>query len=58
MQGHEERVAEISREVGVRRGLDKDDQLGLYLGGLLHDIGKVAIPETILTKPGDLDEIE
>ncbi len=57
-QNHEERVAEISREVGKRMGMKEDDLLGLYLGGLLHDIGKIAIPETILTKPGKLDEVE
>jgi PAS domain S-box-containing protein len=57
-QQHEQRVAELAREVGRRMDLNEDELLGLYLGGILHDIGKIAIPETILTKPGDLKEVE
>ncbi len=55
---HEKRVAELSREVGRRLGLSDKKLVGLYLGGILHDIGKIAIPETILTKPGELKELE
>ena len=55
---HEQRVAELAEEVGKRMGLDEDKLLGLYLGGVLHDIGKIAIPETILTKPGELKDVE
>lgn len=57
-QEHEQRVAELAREVGDNMGLDEETLFGLYLGGLLHDIGKIAIPETILTKPGELKEVE
>jgi len=57
-QKHEQRVAELAREVGRRIGLAKDKLLGLYIGGLLHDIGKIVVPETILTKPGELNDIE
>lgn len=57
-QAHERRVAELAREVGERMDLDDDALLGLYLGGVLHDIGKIAIPETILTKPGELKDVE
>ena len=57
-QKHEQRVAELAREVGRRMGLAEDKLLGLYLGGILHDIGKIAIPETILTKPGELKDVE
>ncbi len=57
-QQHEQRVATLAREVGERMGLDEGQNLGLYLGGILHDIGKIAIPETILTKPGQLKDIE
>ena len=57
-QKHEQRVAELAREVGKRMDLNEDKLLGLYLGGVLHDIGKIAIPETILTKPGDLKDVE
>jgi putative nucleotidyltransferase with HDIG domain len=55
---HSERVARMATELarldGVRgRALDE-----LRLGALLHDIGKLALPDTILTKPGPLDEKE
>jgi len=52
--GHQRRVAELSRLVGRRLGCSAAEQEGLYVGGLLHDIGKMAIPESILTKPGRL----
>lgn len=55
---HEQRVADIAGEVGKRMGLDEDTVLGLYLGGMLHDIGKITVPETILTKPGELKDVE
>lgn len=57
-QEHEQRVAELARTVGERMGLGEEKLMGLYLGGILHDIGKIAIPETILTKPGELNDVE
>ncbi|MCF7891341.1 HD-GYP domain-containing protein, partial [Candidatus Bipolaricaulota bacterium] len=57
-QEHEQRVAELSREVGKRMDLTEDRLLGLYIGGMLHDIGKIVVPETILTKPGELKDVE
>jgi len=57
-QKHELRVGDLAREVGKRMGLEEEKRLGLYLGGVLHDIGKIAVPETILTKPGELKEVE
>lgn len=38
--------------------MDEDRFQGLYIGELLHDIGKISTPETILTKPGRLMEEE
>ncbi|MBS3737355.1 PAS domain S-box protein [Candidatus Bipolaricaulota bacterium] len=55
---HELKVGRLAMEVGERMDLDEEKRLGLYLGGVLHDIGKIAIPETILTKPGGLKDIE
>ncbi len=52
--GHQRRVARLARLVGERMGLDEHRLLGLYIGGLLHDIGKISIPESILSKPGKL----
>ncbi len=56
--GHQRRVAELARLVGEKMELDKDRLQGLYIGGLLHDIGKISTPETILTKPGIPSEEE
>jgi len=52
--GHQRRVANLAREIGLRLGLDADRVEGLYLGALVHDVGKVAIPVDILTRPGAL----
>ncbi len=56
--GHQQRVAELACLVGKNMCLDQDTVDRLYLDGLLHDIGKVAIPRSILTKPGELAEEE
>ncbi len=56
--GHQRRVAELARAIGKKMGLDKERLMGLYIGGLLHDIGKISIPEEILTYPGRLTEAE
>jgi PAS domain S-box-containing protein len=56
--GHQQRVAELARIVGENMGLAADIVDRLYLDGLFHDIGKVSIPRTILTKPGQLAEEE
>ncbi|HUS04045.1 MAG TPA: PAS domain S-box protein [Dehalococcoidia bacterium] len=56
--GHQRRVAELARLVGDKMGLDKDRLMGLYIGGLLHDIGKVSTPASILSKPGKLSDEE
>jgi len=39
-------------------GLDKDLVMGIYIGGLLHDVGKISIPESILSRPGKLSDEE
>jgi len=56
--GHQQRVAELARLVGENIGLAEDMIERLYLNGLLHDIGKISIPTSILTKPGELSEEE
>jgi putative nucleotidyltransferase with HDIG domain len=55
---HQERVADLVCLVGQEMGLDEDRLQCLRLGALLHDIGKIAIPEVILAKPGKLPEEE
>jgi len=56
--GHQQRVAELARLVGENMGLAEDIVERLYLNGLLHDLGKISIPTSILTKPGELAEEE
>lgn len=52
--GHCERVAENACAVGQALGLDQNSIETLYWAGLLHDLGKIAVPEHILLKPGKL----
>jgi len=56
--GHQQRVAQLACLVGENMGLGVDIVDRLYLDGLFHDIGKVSIPRSILTKPGQLAEEE
>jgi len=56
--GHARKVAEYARKIGEKMELDMDKINGLYVCGLLHDIGKISIPESILCKPGSLSEEE
>jgi len=56
--GHQQRVAELARLIGENMGLADDIVERLYFNGLLHDIGKISVPTSILTKPGKLAEEE
>jgi PAS domain S-box-containing protein len=55
---HQRMVARLADIVGRRLGLDDDRLQGLYVGALLHDVGKLSLPSTILTKPGKLSAQE
>lgn len=57
-EGHSERVAALAVEIGREMELDEADLPALRLAGLLHDIGKIGIPDAVLHKPGPLDEQE
>jgi putative two-component system response regulator len=57
-EAHTQRVAESARRIGVRMGLAPEDLDALYRGGIVHDIGKIGIPDAILLKPGQLDSEE
>ncbi|MCK4222127.1 MAG: PAS domain S-box protein [Dehalococcoidia bacterium] len=48
--GHERRVAELARLVAEKMGVNGDRLYGLYIGALLHDIGKISIPASILNR--------
>ncbi len=56
--GHSMRVAQYSRELARRMGMDEDEQEHIYYVALMHDIGKIGIPDHILNKPGKLTEEE
>ena len=58
--GHTERVALIGRDLATAAGLDEETVERVYLSGLVHDIGKIGVPEAVLTKPGPLtpDEMD
>lgn len=56
--GHQRRVAQMARRVGEVLGYDEAWKEGVYIGGLLHDVGKISIPPSILVKPGPLREEE
>ncbi len=56
--GHSTRVAMYAREIAKRYGMSSYEQERIYYMGLLHDIGKIGIPDNILTKPGRLTEEE
>jgi len=57
-RGHSERVALISRRLGVELGLPPEDLRDIYLSGLLHDIGKIGVDDQILRKTGQLTREE
>jgi putative two-component system response regulator len=53
-EGHCERLSAYSVALGKQAGLAEDQLIALRRGGIVHDIGKVAIPDAILLKPGRL----
>ena len=53
--GHTHRVAESARYIGQQMGLPEPALDALYRGGIIHDIGKIGVPDAILLKPGPLD---
>ncbi len=56
--GHTERVADLAVRLGRALGLSRHDLEDLRRGAILHDVGKLAIPDAILLKPGELDPEE
>jgi putative two-component system response regulator len=57
-EAHTQRVAESAQRIGMRLGLPAADLDALYRGGLIHDIGKIGVPDSILLKAGPLDPEE
>ena len=57
-RGHSERVVSFSLRLGRELGLSEDELRSLEFGSLLHDIGKIGVPDAVLHKPAPLDEAE
>ncbi len=56
--GHQKKVALLSQAIAQKLGWDQEKIKGLYLAALVHDMGKIATPSEILTKPSQLTETE
>ena len=56
--GHSTRVAGYSKEIAKRYGYSPERQEEIYMMGLLHDVGKIGIPDQIINKPGRLTDEE
>ena len=56
--GHQRRVADLARAIATEMGLSKERIDGIRMAGIIHDMGKIPIPAEILSKPGQLTEIE
>jgi len=57
-EGHTRRVASLTTQLAQAMGLSEDEQVQIYRGALLHDIGKMGVPDSIVLKPGPLTEDE
>ncbi len=55
---HSENVSTIAIEIGEEMGVSEEDLESLQWGGLLHDVGKIGIPDAVLLKPGRLNRDE
>ncbi len=56
--GHSSRVATYAREIASRHGYSSKAQSDIYMMGLLHDVGKIGIPDAVINKPGKLTNEE
>ena len=57
-EGHTQRVTELTLKVAKKLGFSEEELSHIKRGALLHDMGKIAIPDEILQKPGPLNEAE
>ena len=56
--GHSSRVADYAREIARRAGYSPERQEEIYMMGILHDVGKIGVPDAIINKPARLTEEE
>ncbi|MBX3380356.1 MAG: HD-GYP domain-containing protein [Phycisphaeraceae bacterium] len=57
-RGHSERVAALSKQVALAYGIDETEAERIRTAGIVHDVGKIGVPERVLCKPGKLDDEE
>ncbi len=56
--GHSRRVAHLTRQLAEAIGLDQRTVERMHIAGLVHDVGKIGVPEAVLLKPGKLNDEE
>ena len=56
--GHSQRVAKYSKEIAKRMGKTEEDQQIIFYAGLLHDVGKIHVPDAVINKGGKLTDEE
>ena len=57
-RGHSRRVAMYAAEIAKRKNLSEEEIQNIYYAGLLHDAGKISVPDAVLNKPGTLTDEE
>ncbi len=57
-RGHSQRVAHLTQQLARALELDEEQVRQMRIAGLVHDVGKIGVPEAVLTKPGRLTEQE
>src|SRR5467141_1268121 len=57
-EGHCDRLSRYTVSLGEKIGLSDEQRIALRRGGIVHDVGKVAVPDYVLLKPGPLDAAE
>ncbi len=56
--GHSERVAYLASQIAATMGMSNDEVEQVRIAGLVHDVGKIGVPESVLCKPGRLNDEE
>lgn len=56
--GHQRRVVDLVRAIADKMGLSQEQKDGIGMAGVVHDVGKIAVPAEILSKPGRITELE
>jgi response regulator RpfG family c-di-GMP phosphodiesterase len=56
--GHQQRVADLACAIATKMGLSADEIYGLRMASVIHDLGKITVPDSILSKPGRLSNLE